>query len=371
MNNFHNSDREIFNILTPPLLMSSCSPSPTPYSPPAECNYHSVGGMEEKAVLVSSSSSSSSDDVVLCGVSPSLQSTLGGVGAGRVGCVEGARGVGGVEEVHGVEDVEVLEVGDRHKVDGEYLTVADTVEDEEMETVGEEVEEVGEEDEEEVEEVETLEEDKDELNKVEIVDVDNMDEVMMEGTVEGKMLEDVIRVEETSEHSETDSDGNGPALVVGNDHHFEEDYHFDADWLLDDMTDDIAFNGSYHESPPRPSHLHHTSSQPAPSHYVAFPSPTAPGSLSQTPAPTARGGPSFITPASFIRGRTMEIVSDDNITPMPQYHNLQTPQLKKECSKFGVRVLPKRKMIAKLTEIYTYTHPLVGMCILFTGLMLL
>lgn len=34
--------------------------------------------------------------------------------------------------------------------------------------------------------------------------------------------------------------------------------------------------------------------------------------------------------------------------------------LQGECARFGVRALPKRKMIAKLEEIYDYTHPLVG-----------
>ena len=34
--------------------------------------------------------------------------------------------------------------------------------------------------------------------------------------------------------------------------------------------------------------------------------------------------------------------------------------MQEECSKFGVRPLPKKKMIAKLHEIYEYTHPLVG-----------
>jgi hypothetical protein len=43
---------------------------------------------------------------------------------------------------------------------------------------------------------------------------------------------------------------------------------------------------------------------------------------------------------------------------MPDYSNMGTPHLKGECSKFGVRALPKKKMIAKLTEIYDYTHPL-------------
>ena len=45
---------------------------------------------------------------------------------------------------------------------------------------------------------------------------------------------------------------------------------------------------------------------------------------------------------------------------MADYSNLDTPHLKGECSKFGVRALPKKKMIAKLTEIYDYTHPLTG-----------
>lgn len=30
------------------------------------------------------------------------------------------------------------------------------------------------------------------------------------------------------------------------------------------------------------------------------------------------------------------------------------------CTRFGVRALPKRKMVNKLEEIYNYTHPLVG-----------
>ena len=35
--------------------------------------------------------------------------------------------------------------------------------------------------------------------------------------------------------------------------------------------------------------------------------------------------------------------------------------LQEACSLVGVRVLPKKKMVAKLEEIYNYTHPLVGM----------
>lgn len=56
----------------------------------------------------------------------------------------------------------------------------------------------------------------------------------------------------------------------------------------------------------------------------------------------------------------IRIESDDNITPMPSYHDMVTPALKAQCGRFGVKPLAKRKMIAKLQEIYEYTHPLVG-----------
>ena len=56
--------------------------------------------------------------------------------------------------------------------------------------------------------------------------------------------------------------------------------------------------------------------------------------------------------------------SDDNITPMPDYTTMQTPLLKKRCSRFGVKPLAKKKMIAKLEEIYDYTHPMVGKSLL-------
>ncbi|XP_060696609.1 structure-specific endonuclease subunit SLX4 isoform X3 [Hemiscyllium ocellatum] len=47
------------------------------------------------------------------------------------------------------------------------------------------------------------------------------------------------------------------------------------------------------------------------------------------------------------------------ITPEPPYSTMATPHLKKELSKFGVRPLPKKKMILKLKEIYQYTHQVV------------
>ncbi|NWU65658.1 SLX4 endonuclease, partial [Pterocles burchelli] len=44
------------------------------------------------------------------------------------------------------------------------------------------------------------------------------------------------------------------------------------------------------------------------------------------------------------------------MTPMPAYSIMETPQLKKELSRFGVRALPKRQMVMKLKEIFQYTH---------------
>ncbi|XP_059834915.1 structure-specific endonuclease subunit SLX4 isoform X1 [Hypanus sabinus] len=47
------------------------------------------------------------------------------------------------------------------------------------------------------------------------------------------------------------------------------------------------------------------------------------------------------------------------VTPEPPYSTMATPCLKRELSKFGVRPMPKRKMILKLKEIYDYTHQTV------------
>ncbi|KAL6091891.1 hypothetical protein STEG23_002817, partial [Scotinomys teguina] len=44
------------------------------------------------------------------------------------------------------------------------------------------------------------------------------------------------------------------------------------------------------------------------------------------------------------------------ITPMPRYSIMETPELKKELDRFGVRALPKRQMVLKLKEIFQYTH---------------
>ncbi|XP_069726686.1 structure-specific endonuclease subunit SLX4 isoform X1 [Phaenicophaeus curvirostris] len=44
------------------------------------------------------------------------------------------------------------------------------------------------------------------------------------------------------------------------------------------------------------------------------------------------------------------------VTPMPAYSIMETPELKKELRRFGVRALPKRQMVLMLKEIFQYTH---------------
>jgi hypothetical protein len=65
----------------------------------------------------------------------------------------------------------------------------------------------------------------------------------------------------------------------------------------------------------------------------------------------------FKTPAASCGA---ELQTDDDITPMPDFRSMRTPCLKGECSRFGVKPMPKKRMIAKLSEIYEHTHPLVG-----------
>ncbi|XP_043945278.1 structure-specific endonuclease subunit SLX4 [Protopterus annectens] len=48
------------------------------------------------------------------------------------------------------------------------------------------------------------------------------------------------------------------------------------------------------------------------------------------------------------------------ITPMPCYSDMETPELKKELTRFGVRPLPKRQMVLKLKEIHQYTHQVLS-----------
>ncbi|XP_069840209.1 structure-specific endonuclease subunit SLX4 [Dendropsophus ebraccatus] len=64
------------------------------------------------------------------------------------------------------------------------------------------------------------------------------------------------------------------------------------------------------------------------------------------------------TPVSIVRKR--ELVPKVPITPLPDYSDMDTPVLKKELSKFGVRALPKKKMVLKLKEIFSYTHQVMN-----------
>uniref|UniRef100_A0A8C3RL60 Structure-specific endonuclease subunit SLX4 n=1 Tax=Chelydra serpentina TaxID=8475 RepID=A0A8C3RL60_CHESE len=48
------------------------------------------------------------------------------------------------------------------------------------------------------------------------------------------------------------------------------------------------------------------------------------------------------------------------MTPVPAYSIMETPELKKELNRFGVRPLPKRQMVLKLKEIFQYTHQIMS-----------
>ncbi|XP_069066574.1 structure-specific endonuclease subunit SLX4 isoform X2 [Pleurodeles waltl] len=60
------------------------------------------------------------------------------------------------------------------------------------------------------------------------------------------------------------------------------------------------------------------------------------------------------TPVSAIPKRIL--APEVPITPLPSYSDMDTPKLKKELDRFGVRPLPKRQMVLKLKEIFMYTH---------------
>ncbi|KAM3916409.1 structure-specific endonuclease subunit SLX4 [Leptodactylus fuscus] len=64
------------------------------------------------------------------------------------------------------------------------------------------------------------------------------------------------------------------------------------------------------------------------------------------------------TPVSIVRRR--ELAPKVPITPLPEYSDMDTPILKKELSKFGVRALPKKQMVLKLKEIFRYTHQVMS-----------
>ncbi|XP_075035514.1 structure-specific endonuclease subunit SLX4 isoform X2 [Mixophyes fleayi] len=64
------------------------------------------------------------------------------------------------------------------------------------------------------------------------------------------------------------------------------------------------------------------------------------------------------TPVTIVRRR--ELAPKVPITPLPHYSDMDTPVLKKELNRFGVRALPKKQMVLKLKEIFSYTHQLMS-----------
>jgi len=44
------------------------------------------------------------------------------------------------------------------------------------------------------------------------------------------------------------------------------------------------------------------------------------------------------------------------ITPMPSYVSMNTPNLRDELKRFGIKALPKKQAVKKLVEIYEFTH---------------
>ncbi|XP_029426004.1 structure-specific endonuclease subunit SLX4 isoform X2 [Nannospalax galili] len=73
----------------------------------------------------------------------------------------------------------------------------------------------------------------------------------------------------------------------------------------------------------------------------------------QTPSARAQKPEGPETPSA---NRKKNLPPKVPITPMPRYSIMETPVLKKELDRFGVRALPKRQMILKLKEIFQYTH---------------
>merc|ERR1719495_1423091 len=51
---------------------------------------------------------------------------------------------------------------------------------------------------------------------------------------------------------------------------------------------------------------------------------------------------------------------EDACTPLPDYSSMLSPQLRAELSKFGLKVVPRRKATLLLNHIYEKTHPLVA-----------
>ncbi|XP_035681711.1 uncharacterized protein LOC118419445 isoform X3 [Branchiostoma floridae] len=132
--------------------------------------------------------------------------------------------------------------------------------------------------------------------------------------------------------------------------HVEEDAHTDqyvVEVVEESPTagEDVVNNSMYDLEPYHEDHFWDDSNEPQPDestpvHSVVGSGETGTGAVKSTPLQTHRKSKAPVVP----------------ITPMPDYPNMETPELKKQVKKFGVRVLKKPQMVAKLTEIYQYTH---------------
>ncbi|XP_037363989.1 LOW QUALITY PROTEIN: structure-specific endonuclease subunit SLX4 [Talpa occidentalis] len=81
-----------------------------------------------------------------------------------------------------------------------------------------------------------------------------------------------------------------------------------------------------------------------------------PGPRAQSPPTRAEGAQQPGAPGTPGGAGQKNLPPKVPITPMPRYSLMETPVLKKELDRFGVRPLPKRQMVLKLKEIFQYTH---------------
>jgi len=74
--------------------------------------------------------------------------------------------------------------------------------------------------------------------------------------------------------------------------------------------------------------------------------------LPSSPVHSLQPYPVLSSPSPQLRSRTP-------VTPLPDYHTMLTPHLRKELKKFGLKAVPRRKACLLLNHIYDQTHPLV------------
>ena len=62
------------------------------------------------------------------------------------------------------------------------------------------------------------------------------------------------------------------------------------------------------------------------------------------------------TPKIANLARSETTIFNSPLTPMPSYVAMNTPNLKNELKRFGIKALPRKQAVRKLVEIYEYTH---------------